>query len=86
METEMSEQITNARPLNERMAIVETQIVNIQEEVKGIKDEISSLTKAAWGVVFAIAAWALVQLYFGMQVNYNIQNQIKSPSISTKLN
>ena len=83
----MSEAISNARPLNERMAIVETQIVNLQEEVKGIKDEISSLTKAAWGVVLAIAAWAVIQLYVGIQPNNtNVQNEIKPPAISSKLN
>ncbi|MFY8166733.1 MAG: hypothetical protein ACOVJ8_09085 [Sediminibacterium sp.] len=83
----MSEAISNARPLNERMAIVETQIVNLQEEVKGIKDEISSLTKAAWGVVLAIAAWAIIQLYVGIQPNNtNVQNEIKPPAISSKLN
>ena len=65
----MSEENINARPLNERMAIVETQIDILAADVKGIKDEISSLTKAAWGVMFAIAAWALVQLYVGMQSN-----------------
>ena len=72
----MSEENINSRPLNERMAIVETQIDILAADVKGIKDEISSLTKAAWGVMFAIAAWALVQLYVGMQSN--IQKDFES--------
>lgn len=37
--------------------------VSIGREIKGLKTDVGKLTNGAWGMVIALLAWALVQLY-----------------------
>ena len=72
---------TASRPIGERVAVLEIQMVEVKDDVKEIKDGLSHLTKSAWGLVVAICAWALIQLYM-TTVRTNHPEQVPPPAIS----
>ena len=46
--------------------MVENDIKTLYIRMTGLETKIEGLTKGAWGVVIALLAWALIQLYTGV--------------------
>ena len=54
------------KPIGERVAVTENDIKTLYIRMTGLEEKIEGLTKGAWGVVIALLAWALVQIYSGV--------------------
>lgn len=66
------------KTIGERMAAVEAwqtgheqactdRQVSMGREIRELKNGVDGLNKGAWGVVLALLAWSLVQIYDGMK-------------------